>query len=49
MFASMQGKWEYLLSASIKMIAFPASIGSIAQLVSKPKESKAQVSNIENG
>ena len=30
------------------MIAFPASIHSIAQLVSKPKESKAQEPNIEN-
>ena len=30
------------------MIAFPASIDSVAQLVSKPQEWKAQVSNIEN-
>ena len=30
------------------MIAFSASIDSIAQLVSKLKESKAQVSNIKN-
>mgnify|MGYP001794949242 CR=1 FL=1 len=30
------------------MIAFPASIHYIVQLVSKPKESKAQVSNIKN-
>ena len=38
-----QGKREYLGSKSIKMIAFTANIDGIAQLVSKPKESKVQV------
>ena len=35
------GQMGILWSASIEMIAFPASIGSIAQLVSKQRESKA--------
>ena len=42
------GSQDYLWSASIEIIAFPANIDSIAQLVSKPRESKAQVSDIEN-
>ena len=44
--SQFSSKWEYLRSASIEMIAFPASIDSIAQLVLKPKEWKAQVLNI---
>ena len=36
---AISSRWEYLRSASI---------GYIAQLASKPKRSKAQVSNIEN-